>query len=234
MARVASRYRRYCGGRPRPLRLCLVLLLAVVLPTALPDAADAHARLETSDPPSGSALLAMPGQFTLTFNEPVDVRLSRADLYDREGALIQELEVRQDDDEGLRLSASWPGEPSPQPGTYLLVWRVLSTVDGHVTTGTVSFSMGTGESPRSYVSTSAGRPAALAVLARWLELSGWLLICGVLIFRLTQWRRLASLGNVLRNHWYRLALAGLFGIAAGLALGLWSQVDSLAARMNLP
>ena len=77
---------------------------------------------------------------TLTFTEPLETSYSRAELFDETGALV-------------------PGATStigPEPrtmtveipsglgnGTYSLLWRTLSTVDGHTAQGYLPFTIGT-------------------------------------------------------------------------------------------
>ncbi len=118
----------------------LVLLVAVlsVLPTA---GAWAHSALISSNPSSGSAITALPGEIELRFNE----RLS-----DIAPALIvrhadQTVAILQPRIDGTSMRADAPGEQLPD-GSYQLVWRVVSG-DGHPVNGTIPFRIGGDDEP---------------------------------------------------------------------------------------
>jgi copper transport protein len=96
--------------------LCLGLALGVCLVLwSLP--ARAHASLVDSEPVGGAMLAAMPARVALTFT----VRLDRVTVRDRS------------------VTVTIP--PSPQRGTYVLSWRVVS-LDGHPVGGAFLFSVG--------------------------------------------------------------------------------------------
>src|SRR4051812_9983156 len=115
---------------------CLVWL-ALALGTCLlmPRDAAAHVRLESSTPVSGTALSAMPAYITIAYSEAIDPAFSSANLLGLDGVAIAigPLQTR-DNDQLLVVPITDPA--SIAPGTYTLVWRVLSAADGHVTTGT--------------------------------------------------------------------------------------------------
>lgn len=80
---------------------------------------------------------------------------------------------------GRRMVASVPALPR---GVYTVRWRVLSTLDGHVTAGSFVFAVGAGEEPQTRPQTGITPPPVLVAL-RWMTLVTALLLAGVAIFR---------------------------------------------------
>lgn len=171
-----------------PLGLLAIIALALALLPILLTArqAQAHARLLASDPPPGSVLLQAPAEIRLTFSEAIDPRFSRADLLTADGTPMPVAPLTTDPADTRTAIVRLEDAPSLAPGSYLLVWRVLSAVDGHVTTGTVAFSVGTGELPSGSSLTAA--PGAADDLSwwrlviRWLELSALMAVAGGFAF----------------------------------------------------
>lgn len=102
--------------------------------TAIP--ARAHAVLSTSDPADGATLSAPPDQVLLGFTEPIDDEASSVRVLDTGGTSV-----------GGEISTPSPQElavpvDTADGGVYLVTWRVLSTIDGHVTAGTLAFGVG--------------------------------------------------------------------------------------------
>lgn len=179
----------YASNRRRACSRVLVLILALLALVTPAGSASAHARLTASSPVSGTALAAMPSELTLHFSEAIDPFFSSASLLDASGAAfaLQPITAGADDASlVVRLV-----DASAPPGTYTLVWRVLSAVDGHVTTGTIAFSAGTGVAP-SATGGAEARPAWWRVAIRWIELTGLSLLTGWFIFILAITRRNSS------------------------------------------
>lgn len=102
-----------------------------------PSPALAHAKLLRSSPTAGALLDSLPQKVELSFSEGVSLQFSSIKLLDRSR---KELAMGALDHEGkgdTYVAASLPEDLAP--GTYTIVWRVLSTVDGHVTTGNLAF-----------------------------------------------------------------------------------------------
>ena len=158
----------------------IALALCAILSS--PRVASAHARLVSSTPISGTAVPAMPAEISISFSEAIDPAYSSASLLGSDGTNIAIGRLLPRD--GDRLLAVPVSDPAAvAPGTYTLVWRVLSAVDGHVTTGTVAFSAGTGVAPAAS-GTSEPRPPWWRVALRWLELSGLALLTGLFLYAL--------------------------------------------------
>jgi methionine-rich copper-binding protein CopC/putative copper export protein len=124
------------------LRISLAALFVLALWLANAAPAQAHAKLVQSSPVAGSILDAPPQEIRLYLSEAVSLDFSTIRILDRSR---NEQQVgpftRGDTDADVR--AAIPG--TLPPGTYTVIWRVLSAVDGHVTTGMLAFRVrGTG------------------------------------------------------------------------------------------
>lgn len=142
-------------------RTLLTALLAAAFAFGL---ADAHAFLIASTPENGGTVAIAPESVTLTLSEAVEVRFSVFKVYPLETdpdmtlrelvaaaeALVAEALPRQDDAE-LRVDTGTVGEGRTAeitltlrddlaPGTYLVMWRVLS-VDTHTSEDYMVFSV---------------------------------------------------------------------------------------------
>jgi len=107
----------------------LFLLLA-------PASALAHARLDHAEPRVGSSGPA-PREVVLTFTEGVEPKFSSIQVVNDKGAPVQAGAARLGASRTeLRVSVR-----ALPPGTYTVIWRVLS-VDTHRTNGSFSFTVG--------------------------------------------------------------------------------------------
>ncbi len=203
----------------------LVFVAALVAPS--PDDAEAHARLTTSTPAAGSALGGAPDELRLHFTEPVDARFSRADLVMSDGTAVPTAPIATDPTDQQTVIVRLLDPTALAPGTYVLVWRVLSAADGHSTSGTLPFSVGTGQVPAGITSVeSPGRPPWWRVAARWLELAALLAVAGgfgfgALVAR-PVWQS-AHREQQLRSWWRPLWRGSAGALAIGLLLALIDQ-----------
>jgi copper transport protein len=147
--------------------LALAGALVAIGTAALPLRASAHAALVESAPANGELLDVAPEEIRLVFTEPPDVTLTTIEVVDRSGAPVSSGEARPvaGDDHAVRAGL----DPLPD-GVFTVSWRTVSTVDGHVTSG--SFSFGVGVSPGEVAPVPEGEvetpaPTALAVAGRW-------------------------------------------------------------------
>jgi copper transport protein len=100
--------------------------------------AGAHASLTSSDPASGATLTASPETVALTFSEPPDPDLTTVELLDVGGTALATGDAVLDGPRTVRVPVT---DPLPD-GVYTVAWRVVSTVDGHLTSGRVVFGVG--------------------------------------------------------------------------------------------
>lgn len=98
-------------------------------------AAYAHAFLERATPAVGSTVRSAPAELRLQFTEAVEPAFSTVRVLDAGGARVERAAAMIDPSDRRSLLVPLPALP---PGTYRVVWRVLS-VDTHVTTGDFVF-----------------------------------------------------------------------------------------------
>jgi copper transport protein len=167
----------------------LILSLGMLL---LPSTAvQAHANLVRSDPENGSVLPEAPQTASLEFSESLDGGLSRAKLTDSNFQVLAEGPGRIDPNSDLILLLDLP---ALSPGAYSIVWEARSAVDGHFTNGVVSFSIGSGTSPASFLPSpdtpdpTSAWPSLVDTLLRWSGYISVALACGSILFGILVWR----------------------------------------------
>jgi methionine-rich copper-binding protein CopC len=119
----------------RQQRGSVFLVLAALLigaPSAL-----AHALLRRASPAAGSTIRSAPAEIALRFTESIEPDVSTVQVTGPGGDRFDDGPSRVDGKEPTVLRIRLKKLP---PGTYKVVWRVLS-IDTHVTTGTFTFSV---------------------------------------------------------------------------------------------
>jgi copper transport protein len=157
-------------------RALVVAAFAALGVVGLIPSASAHALLRSSTPAGGALLTTAPPEVSITFTEQPDVRLSILHVLDSTGADVTKARARAVPGQPLQLRL-----PLPQlaKGVYVVTWRVVSRVDGHLTAG--SFSFGVGVAPTAEPVSTAGpsyRPSALSVAGRFGLAMGLALLLG--------------------------------------------------------
>jgi methionine-rich copper-binding protein CopC len=115
-------------------RRALALLLTLTLATPL-SAARAHPRLLKATPAADSRSAEAPRQVALTFNESLDLALTRVTLLHNGNTVrTDSLRLAVDDDKTIIASVSTP----MAPGRYTVRWQVTGD-DGHPVRGEFSF-----------------------------------------------------------------------------------------------
>jgi len=120
-------------------RLLTALLGAVAVcaaTLAVPATALGHAAFVGSSPDAGQRVEATPRQVTLSFTEPLNVRLSSVEVLAADGG-----DERLDADVRAlrgRVLVVTPSRPLAT-GAYRLTWHTVSTEDGHALEGSFSF-----------------------------------------------------------------------------------------------
>jgi copper transport protein len=157
----------------RALLLAGAVLLALSL-TAAP--ARAHAGFVSSNPEPGAELGSAPGVVTLRFSEPLNERLSHAEVLSPDGRRFEGT-PEESGDIVVRLTTN-------AQGIYRITWRTVSTVDGHTLEG--SFEFGVGVRPSStegHTASSPGIVDSLIAIARAIEDAALLAAVGLLLAR---------------------------------------------------
>jgi copper transport protein len=172
---AGTRARRPAPARPPTLALLAGALAAAACLALAPRDAGAHATVISSNPQPGDRLRTAPGVVVLTFSQPLNVRLSRAEVDAPDGARFSQGSVSQSE---IRVPLA-----SNAPGVYEVRWTSVSAGDGHVLGG--SFRFGVGVSPGASADESAPAAGDLALAApRGLEYAGLLLAVGLLLLGL--------------------------------------------------
>lgn len=136
-----------------PLHLLRFVLPLVMLAAPIASAS-AHPRLQRSTPAAESRLTAPPKQVTLTFNESLDLALTRVTLLrGTEAVRLDSLRLTPGDDR--TVIASVPSTLAP--GRYTVRWQVTGD-DGHPVRGEFSFDvLAAGSAPPTSPAPRAGR-----------------------------------------------------------------------------
>lgn len=154
----------------------LVLILAL---TTGVGQVRAHAYLTDSVPPNSSLLSRSPAQVTMTFAERLESSVSRADLYDQRGNLIQGTSFTIPEPSTMSLTVP----PNLGNGTYAVVWTSLSADDGHTASGFVSFTVGAESDIATVVlpalSSTSTPPEILTTIARGITYLGLAILVGL-------------------------------------------------------
>ena len=212
---------------PRCLAAAGLLALAVAFP------ARAHGGLVRSIPEAGAVLAVSPPEILLDFSEALDPAATKVELLDVNGQVQVPGPGVIDPDEPKTLRLAIPPLPD---GVYSAVWRARSAVDGHVTSGSVGFSIGAASPPASLLpppgtpDPATAVPAIPETLIRWLAYLSAVLAVGSLTFGFLIWRpvfRQADPGEAveaaLRRRIRTLAGLGLAGLAGASLLFVMFQ-----------
>jgi len=156
-----------------------VLWLVWVSPVA------AHADLVRSDPADGGVYSeGSLSQISLQFDETLEPRFCNIEVYDSRLQRVDTGELQVDSNDPHRIRKALDDLPQ---GDYTVLWNVVSTADGHATTGLFQFRVGEDKgSPISSVipakSISAGFPVTGEVVIRWLLFASAIIAFGALFF----------------------------------------------------
>ncbi len=162
-------------------------LAAFVLAAITFGIAYAHPSFIRSDPPANTTLAESPPTVTVWFDEAIEPDYGLVAVYDTQGQRVDNFNTQYIAGNEPSLVATLP--PLPQ-GSYVVTWRVLSTVDGHAVGGAFAFGVGV---PPDLAAASAANaqanvePDLTTNLIRWLSLLGQAVLVGALVFRLLIW-----------------------------------------------
>ena len=112
-------------------RVGLALAACVLTATV----AAGHAVLQRAEPRVESKLKRAPDEVRLYFSERLEPAYSSVRVVNEQGVQVDRRDSRVDRDNPALLRATLPPLP---PGTYKVLWRVLS-IDADVTEGTFTF-----------------------------------------------------------------------------------------------
>ncbi len=118
----------------------ILLIAAVVLYCAWAvSPARAHAVFARSNPVPNALLTRSPAQVEIYYTETLQPGLSLISVYDSNGQTVDLGDARIDSSDATRMTVSLRALAD---GVYTVSWKALSTVDGHLTTGSFPFAVG--------------------------------------------------------------------------------------------
>ena len=190
--------------------LALGWLAAMILVASIaPARVSAHAELVTSDPIANSSLVEAPSTLTVTFSEPIDPDRASIEVLDLQLRPVAGVGPARVDPEGVTVTLDLP---VLDPDVYTVRYDVVSTTDGHTTSGFYAFIVdptGAQAPPSSTPTATSPSADALAVAARWLSLLGTLIGLGTLV---TWWHSGRPLGFLVP--WRLVAVSSFVGAGA--------------------
>ena len=207
----------------RRFRPLLPIVAAVLALAATPPASLAHADLVGATPEPNSSVVSAPDRLTLLFTEAIDPGSAHVELLDARSLPVAGVGQAQVEGDRALIAAL----PDLASGIYTVSYRVVSTVDGHVTEGVFAFLVdpsGAAPPPADTASSTSPSVDGLTIAARWLTLAALLVSLGSLILWATAGRPVLALRTGVDHGppWPLVggaALATAIGMAAYLALG---------------
>jgi copper transport protein len=162
------------------------LILAFIITLIASGVVFAHADMVRSDPAANAVLKQAPAQITIEFTEPVEPRLSKIEVLYADGSVADNNDTWRDPNDPKVLHVSLK---ESRQGTYIVSWRALSEVDGHITSGSFVFAVGQPIDPAKLSAQESGAVTSpLDMIARALTFIGQGVIAGVVAFRWLVWR----------------------------------------------
>ena len=115
----------------------LIATFALIAVGAATSLAQAHAKIESSQPKANSQLTTAPAEIRLHFNEPLEAAFSKIELVDGKQAAVALPKIALDKaDPKVMFTAV----PALKPGRYEVRWSAM-THDGHKVKGQYAFSV---------------------------------------------------------------------------------------------
>ena len=116
-----------------------LLTLVIGIAVAATETASAHANQLRSSPEPNQELETAPDRVIIWYTEPIEPRFSSISVRDAKGAEHVTGETTFD---ATEPTAMWVDLGPIPNGTYTVVWRNLSSVDGHKVNGSYLFAVG--------------------------------------------------------------------------------------------
>ena len=203
-------------------------LVAVAAAVLLPLTASAHALPQAATPAEGSTVGQAPATVSITFGESPDPGLSSITVVDSSGT---------DVDAGATTVA--PGHPTVLQvplkqglgkGVYTVTWKTVSSVDGHLATGSYAFGVGVAASSLAHSAASVGAtaPSVLAVVTRLLLFAGLVVVVGAVVLGAYAFGTLPLLLRRVVGAGAAMALLGTAGVVVAQASGAGIDLGQLA------
>ncbi len=192
-------------------------LLACLATILVSQSASAHANLLKASPEPSQILDASPERVIIWFTEPVEPAFSAITVVNPAGATVTASQTQFDPTEP---TAIWvPLEPL-ESGTYTVVWRNVSSVDGHKSTGSFLFAVGEplGASAQTDVAEQPIIQSPADPAVRWMIYIGIAVFAGGLLFELLVATRVARTGDEHQSLSFALIASNCFTSIALIAI----------------
>ncbi|MBI1278362.1 MAG: hypothetical protein GC179_09565 [Anaerolineaceae bacterium] len=170
----------------KKMRRGLLIIALLVAALVINSMVLAHANLVRAEPAPNSVLDAAPVEIRMWFSEPLEPTFSKINLRDKEGNILNTPVTQIDPNDPTQMSMA----PGAMPdGLYTVVWRALSSADGHPTLGSYPIVIGDASllqsSSKNQIDESI-RPDSAFI--RWANLVSLALTMGGISFLLFVWK----------------------------------------------
>ena len=220
--------------------VCAVVVCAGVAGSI--DVVEAHAGLKSSEPAASSVLEQSPKEIVLNFGEAVEVSFGSIRLFDSNSQPVALPTPKFVEANGAIDAKTIRVEiPELQPGSYLVVWRVVSA-DSHPVQGAFAFQIGTKglnlESLSEEILASSSAPFAVRLtmgFARWLSFLGVMVMVGAMLLA-TRIVGFSRVNKIIFGSWITafvgsvlvLLLQAPYALGQAMSVGeLFSAVDDV-------
>jgi copper transport protein len=201
--------------------VAVALLVGAVAGLALP--ASAHAVLESTTPPSGTAVPRSPGNVVLHFDEQVSIQPSSVEVFNSSAKRVDNGTTRHVPGDSHAIETAVPG--SLPAGGYVVTWRVVSA-DSHPVHGAFTFFIGaaagggniTAETSQLLARSAGNRTVGVVYgVVRWLAFVALAGVLGTLLFMGWAWPESQRVRTARAILW---ASVGVLAVTTLLAFGL--------------
>src|SRR5688572_19704510 len=202
-----------------------LVILVILYSASIATPVSAHALLVRSTPAANAVLLQAPVQVEIFFSEPVEEGLSSIRVFDSNNLSVDAGDVRVDPADPTRLTVTLH---SLTEGVYTVTWKVVSSIDGHQTTGSFPFAVGNAnaEAVSAIQQRSTFRLPFSTLLSKFLMLVSLALLLGHRLFIALVWDP-----AIRTNHsdvvkppvWETFYRLGLIRILISIGIGMLAQ-----------
>ena len=169
----------------RRARLVLAVCAALTALALVATPAGAHANLVRAAPSPGTAVDPAPPVVYAEFSEAIDLGYSRLEVLDPNGQSVTTGPTEADPTSSVAMLVP---VADLADGTYVVVWRTLSVVDGHVIRGSFAFGVGEPVAADVAVAVASIQSSPAAAASRGLLFMGVAMLIGAPLQALAQRR----------------------------------------------
>ena len=195
----------------------IVALVACIATVFIPETASAHANLAEASPKPSEELDAPPQRVIIWFTEPIEPAFSSISVLDASGSDVTAGET---EFEPTEPTAMWVPLAPLDNGTFTVVWRNVSSVDGHKVTGSFLFAVGEPLGSETQ-GTAVEQPLVTSPfdpLVRWVIYIGIAVFAGGMFFELIIATRTARTDDDISTLSFALNVSNRFTIIALIAI----------------